>query len=690
MPLRLFSIVLLFLVTLGSNAQDPLHRRFTMQHGLPSNTVYRSMEDLDGFLWLSTDAGAVRFDGTHLDPFGLDQGLTDQDVFATKCDTKGRIWFFTANGLPCYVEGGQVHSGRTDTTLAKVQLRSGIGSFHEDADGTLWFGGLRSEIAIVYPDGKVLQHDVSDPVNGIGGLPVRFHLMDDGRMQVINGKLPVELSEREFTGHFIGDVGWASVPHPTQEPMLVVEPDSVEEWREDHWSLLITRYELPGQPSMASAMQVSDDELWVGLNSGGVLWLRREAGRWVSVRDVMFSQDLVTHVLRDRDGNIWLSTSYGGVILIPATSSSTSFFTGVRGGNEEFLRAHASDAVGIWVGTNQGDVYHLEEELVLVDLPPQGPLFSRVSCIISSDQELWVSTEHRTMRFDRWQRAAQVDQMHILPARPDVEVARSGVKALAIAPDGSLIASSYGLLEFDARMNAFRRIIDPALNTIRIYAPHFDVHGTLWFEENGLLVSFSKDGFRSYPEFELEAGYRITGITSIGDTLFLSTNGKGILVLVDARPLRYVTQVDGLSSDHIQRMFADRGELFLVTKHGADRLSGPWTAPAIRSRFVGLSGAARRLRDVVADSSNAYLVLADGLLVFPRYKETVARGVPVPYVRSVQVNDHRVFDDGTVGIKGRRDRLVVEFGAIHFTEPERLSLQYRLHPGADRYSDLLN
>lgn len=676
-----FCSILLFCSVLPAAAQDPLHRRITMQDGLPSNTAYRCMQDNAGFLWISTDAGVMRFDGRHLDRFGLEQGLSDEDVFATKCDSKGRIWFFTANGRPCYVDGGKVSSWRTDSSLAKVHLPSGIAGFHEDANGSLWFGGLRAELAVVHPDGKVVQRDIHDPSIGLERYIVSFLPLKDGGMQVFMGRDPVTIHpDFLLTGGSDGGRRDATPGDPI-ERSLIVSADSVEEWLNGRWSLFLHRSQLPGAPLISNVSVISEDEIWVCLRSGGVLWLRRNGDQWSPVRDIMFQKDLITHVLRDKEGNVWLSTSYGGVILVSVHGINTAFFQGERGGNEEFLRAYAADGIGIWTGTNQGDVYRLGQEgLELIDLHPPGPLFARVNSIRSHAQELWVTTEHRTFRIGLSQNSPQVEEVHGIHAPPDEGDARLGLKALTISQKGRVVGSTYGLVEFDHQIQAFRPILDTAIRGVRIYAPHFDSRGTLWFEENGALNALSEAGFRSYPQSALELEYRITDIASIGDTLFLATNGKGVLVVADGKLLRRITRKDGLSSDNVHRIFQEGGELFLATNRGADRICGPWHEPVVRGYLAGLSGAFRNVRDVVAHEDHAYILFVNGLMRLPRSQELVSIGTPQAYIRSVHVNDSIVYDPDIVGVNGKKDRLVVELGAIHFSASERVSLQYRLYP----------
>ncbi len=672
------SLLLFACASFAAAAQDPLHRRFTMQDGIPSNTVYRCMEDHDGFLWVSSDAGVVRFDGTHMDIFGLEQGLSDEDIFKTSIDSKGRIWFFTANGRPCYLDGGVVHSWRSDTVLARVQLRSGIGAFLEDASGAIWLGGLRGELAVIHPDGTVGEYDIQDPEAGQPRSHVGLYPKEDGTVQIFNEHRLVGLDGRAISPSATDQVRSKTFVS-RQEPFLIVRSDSAIQWRGDHWAVLITREELPGSPAIAHVLPLGDDELWVSLHSGGVLWLRREGDGWVPVRDLMFEEDLIMHVVRDAEGSIWISTAYGGLIVVSARGIGTTFYTGTRGGNEEFLRAHAGERLGVWVGTNQGDVYHLGRQLELVDLPPSGPLFSKVRSIGSRGDELWIATDRRTFRMDRSDAAPFAEQLRAITPLAEREELSWGIKSLAMASNGRVIGSVYGLMEFDHQARIFRHIVDPNIPTMRIYAPHFDAAGSLWFEENGLLCSWSDEGVRTYPQLGLQQGYRITDITSHADTLFLATNGKGLLVVVGGQLLRTITEADGLSSDHIHRLFADK-DLFLATDRGADHLTGPWAAPRLQLDLTGLSGATRHVRDVVADSAWVYVLYAEGLVRIPRGRGQGPIGMAKPYFRSVRVNGEHITGNAMVGIRGGRDRLVVELGAIHFSAPGSVRLQYRLLP----------
>ena len=65
---------------------------FTTSDGLPSNTVQAIIEDRQGILWVGTDKGASRFDGTHFAPV---DALLSEPILTIAEDGQGDLWFGT-------------------------------------------------------------------------------------------------------------------------------------------------------------------------------------------------------------------------------------------------------------------------------------------------------------------------------------------------------------------------------------------------------------------------------------------------------------------------------------------------------------------------------------------------------------------------------------------------------------------
>ena len=85
-------ILLIFFISLTCHAQQSKYTAFTVSDGLPSNNVYKCLEDNSGFLWVATDAGIARFDGKHFQVFTTEHGLPDNEVLSVIKEKNGRIW----------------------------------------------------------------------------------------------------------------------------------------------------------------------------------------------------------------------------------------------------------------------------------------------------------------------------------------------------------------------------------------------------------------------------------------------------------------------------------------------------------------------------------------------------------------------------------------------------------------------
>ena len=77
----LLTIIILPETIIAQNGGYSLFRSFTVADGLPSNHIYNCVEDNQGFLWVTTDAGIARFDGKHFQTFTTRDGLPDDEVF---------------------------------------------------------------------------------------------------------------------------------------------------------------------------------------------------------------------------------------------------------------------------------------------------------------------------------------------------------------------------------------------------------------------------------------------------------------------------------------------------------------------------------------------------------------------------------------------------------------------------------
>lgn len=91
-----------------ADAQSRMEFNYTMEDGLPSNFVYRAVQDTAGYIWFCTDKGVAKFDGTRFRTFDVSDGLPHNDIFDIGLDNNGKLWLSTFDSI-CYLKNDSIH-----------------------------------------------------------------------------------------------------------------------------------------------------------------------------------------------------------------------------------------------------------------------------------------------------------------------------------------------------------------------------------------------------------------------------------------------------------------------------------------------------------------------------------------------------------------------------------------------------
>ncbi|HPF38511.1 MAG TPA: two-component regulator propeller domain-containing protein [Phycisphaerae bacterium] len=109
-------------------------RRWTMEDGLPQTTVTTIAQTADGYLWLGTFGGLVRFDGVHFRTYTMEDtpGLTSNRIVSLCNDRDGSLWIGTENG------GLLRKVGNRFERVANPQETGIVWQIMQDGAGDLW------------------------------------------------------------------------------------------------------------------------------------------------------------------------------------------------------------------------------------------------------------------------------------------------------------------------------------------------------------------------------------------------------------------------------------------------------------------------------------------------------------------------------------------------------------------------
>src|SRR3954447_17911698 len=88
-------------------ATDWLLDAWRVEDGLPDNVIHAIAQTPDGYLWLGTPGGLVRFDGMRFSPVE-DPALTIERVRQLYVDRAGRLWVLGEAGEIAFIREGRV------------------------------------------------------------------------------------------------------------------------------------------------------------------------------------------------------------------------------------------------------------------------------------------------------------------------------------------------------------------------------------------------------------------------------------------------------------------------------------------------------------------------------------------------------------------------------------------------------
>jgi hypothetical protein len=153
---RIFFLLLFHSCILSSHSQDLIYKHYDVQNGLANSTIHSIFQDKDGFLWLGTESGLCRYDGSQFKTFTVKDGLPGNDVFGLLQDRKERIWLQLYKNNVAYIYKGKIYNQENDSLLKKIKLATRLFGIAEDEGGNIYLLDNRT-LYIISSDNKTVR-----------------------------------------------------------------------------------------------------------------------------------------------------------------------------------------------------------------------------------------------------------------------------------------------------------------------------------------------------------------------------------------------------------------------------------------------------------------------------------------------------------------------------------------------------
>jgi ligand-binding sensor domain-containing protein/two-component sensor histidine kinase len=495
------------------------HDIWQREQGLPNNTIHAILQTQDGYLWLATEEGLVRFDGVRFKNFDTQntREIASNQIQVLFEDKQGELWIGTAAGLTRYKDQ-QFNPFTTGEGLPN----KGVSCIWQDGKGNVWVGTAAG--LWTFDGGKFVRYSTRD------GLP--------------NDSI-------------------RSIYEDRSGALWVTTLGGLARLRDGAFTAFTTREGLPSD-SVRSVYEDSRGYLWINTFSG---LARFKDGRFTVFTTANgLLNDHIWSIEEDRKGTLWIGTDGG---LNSFSNGSFKAYTTKDGLPDNSVWSIYEDRAGVlWVAT-PGGLGRLKDG-ELTSYTSRDGLSDDVVMALFEDREgsLWIGTEAGGLN-------------RLKDAKFTAYSAKDGltndfVWAVCQAKDGSLWAGTNGggLNRFrDGKFTSYTTKDRLASNIVRALCE--DRAGNLWAGTPGGLNRLRGGRIETYT---VEDGLSNNAVSAIEEdragNLWIGTLG-GLTRFKDGRFTIYTT-ADGLSDDSIISLRASRdGGLWIGTRTGGlNRMEG--------------------------------------------------------------------------------------------------------------------
>jgi ligand-binding sensor domain-containing protein/signal transduction histidine kinase len=492
-----------------------------IEDGLLINSILSQVKSPNGYHWLATYDGLIRFDGWSFKVYSqrTHPQIPTNSILCIQGDKAGNLWIATSGGGVLKMAGEEI------SLLEQNQYapNPSVTTLAEDANGHIWVG-TRGGLGLIVNNTYAYFPEI-DRLKNLHIYKVYFDskgslwigTMGEGLWQLQNGML------RQYT----------------------------------------TAHGLVNN-SIRSLFEDNKGRLWIGTEVG-ISLMENDRIKAVSVFEENYHA-FINDITQDAYGTLWFATDAG--LLRHHNGRFDLYFTDPEGGANELLNLHADQQGSLWIGTYHKGLIRLRDGKFTNYSMAEG-LPNEVVNVVWPEKEggSWVGTNGGIAFVDNGvQRVYQLADNQ----------AANRVRDIFRDSKGNLWVATYnGLFRFNGKSFVRAMYKGAGLSSDKVRRIAEDRQGRLWFgTRNGLFIQTSPGVERVSIIDELAGVFVLSIFPDSKGKIWVSTNGKGLYCFEENKLVQYTTQT-GLVSDIIFDLWEDsEGNIWACSNAGISMLKG--------------------------------------------------------------------------------------------------------------------
>jgi len=653
-----FLCIALLCQSYSTFAQEYSYTHYDITDGLAGAVVYCITQDKDGFMWIGTETGVSRFDGTHFKTFTVTDGLPDIEVLEMYGDSKGRVWMAPFTKSICYYYQGKIHNQDNDSALHSIHLKENVEHFAEDARGDILIQE-RTALQLFGVDGSLKQYD------SIGGHPIRecaaISRSASGDFLVQEGQQVFTFSRNHssfYCGISVKDV---SSSYIAMNPAAII-------WRVDMTHAAIRSFHtgtttiLPFERTRYKHLTFTafGDSLFYYNEFSGSTEYNLYDGR---IKHFLPGKE-VSRTFKDATGSLWFTTMGQGIYRLNSDEFKTIT-----------LRAPGTDHSGVHAISRIGDALYIGDDhdyVFIYSLPAMRRRSKGTIGHLSRNRILFLGrmpNGHIYWGADAW--LAEGDKSYSNPRS-----ILAGIKDVAVRTSNEIyISTPWGVALADLR-------------TFRITDTLWRERSTCIYNRNDTLFIGTLSGlYQLYPDRRsifLGQGNpilrkRVSSIVESADhTLWVASYDAGVIGYKNGRIVARITTQQGLTSDICRTLKIDHAILWVGTDKGLNKVALDLPGYPV-TQYTSKDGlGSDMINSIYTDSSMIYVGTPVGLSYFNKSKVNISDSCKLLLLAVLNSGKDILPDSGHMVIPYQDKHVRVEFAGISYRSVGSMVYRYRL------------
>jgi two-component sensor histidine kinase len=670
-------LLLILFMSHACQAQQLKYTAFTVSDGLPSNNVYRCIQDNSGFLWVATDAGIARFDGKRFQVFTTEQGLPDNDVLEVIKENSGRIWVNCFKQNPAYFDEvkNRFVNSKEDSSL-RVPEGTGLMSSYTIKEGGVLY--VNEKGTFVFRNKKITAYHSSQRSNLVireskDGTQLKFGQLFDFELNIFHNKVYQTRGNEVIDSIILQDVSRDLVPSTLK--MAVDEGKLYNFYPSKKICLVYDNFRTQPMgfsldsiftPEPFSNFGFTTDYMFV-LGYSGTMYVFDK--NTLQKKMTISGDYLPNSIFIDNKENLWVSTFDKGLLLfkktmigameIPYDFKNTIFLSVARKPDGTILGGNSFGEIVETAG-NSRKIYRLPEQKK--EFRIRKILFSQNKAFTFSEGGIYVNYKRKLDNPPR---------NLFYPAKTAVNYNDS----IAV----------FGLMGGLNKLNTISEKVSPLGNNFkRITAITRTVDGFIYFgSTDGLYkYDYAKDLSTSLSQSNPLLSQRISALCTTTDSLlWLATHSNGIVIIKNDKVLLQLTEKNGIISNSILSITAAQpGKLWIGTGQGISVLTYKLDVDDVIYSIQNLSvidGLTNNsINEMLYQNDTIYAATGNGISVIPTNISIPKFNIPVELIR-ISVNQQDTTLSAYYKLRYDQQNIQMQFAGIELSGHFK-NLQYSL------------